>query len=70
VTRSRPKYDYETLLFIARRDEFTCHVCGQGTDDSDPWVIDHKIPYARDRRHLLNNLHLAHASCNTAKGVA
>lgn len=70
MTASRPKYDYETLLFIARRDQFTCHICEQGTDDADPWVIDHKLAYARDRRHLINNLHLAHKSCNEKKGAA
>lgn len=67
---SRPRYDAELLAWIAARDQHRCHVCGAGFVRRDPWEIDHAVPFKDDARHLLNNLRLAHRSCNRSKGAA
>lgn len=67
---SRPPYDAEMLSWIAVRDQFRCHICGQAFRPLDPWHVDHVIPYAIEGRHRLSNMRLAHASCNLAKAAS
>lgn len=55
---------------IAERDQWRCHICGQGYLPNDPWEIDHDQARARGGTHHVRNLRLAHRSCNRGKGAA
>lgn len=55
---------------IAERDKWTCHVCKNGYEPGDPWEIDHDIPLAKGGTNHVNNLKLAHRSCNNGKAAA
>ena len=54
---------------IALRDGAICYLCGQGLIWDDPWEIEHVIPRSRGGTDDLNNLGLAHRSCNRVKGA-
>lgn len=65
---NRTDIDYFVLLL---RDEGTCHICGQGRAEGDPFQVEHIIPKLRGRGggggDDLGNLGLAHKSCNLVK---
>jgi 5-methylcytosine-specific restriction endonuclease McrA len=58
---------------IAERDNFVCHICNKLVDMSLPRTdkqgatIDHVIPISRGGTDSLDNLKLAHWSCNMKK---
>jgi len=58
-------------FFLILRDEEQCHICGQGAAVDDPWHVEHIIPKLRGRggggSDDLDNLALAHKSCNLTK---
>lgn len=58
------------LFRIAERDQWTCHVCSLGYQPNDPWEIDHDVPLAKGGTNHVNNLRLAHRSCNHDKAAA
>ena len=59
---------------IAERDNFVCHLCGGLVDMSLPRTqglgatVDHVLPISKGGLDTLNNVKLAHASCNRKKG--
>ena len=59
-----------TIAAIVMRDGGACYICGQGRDNHDPWEIEHVKPRAFGGADDLDNLALAHYSCNRAKGIA
>lgn len=54
---------------IALRDGAVCYLCHQGTDPCDPWEVEHVKPRAHGGTDDLDNLALAHRTCNRIKGV-
>lgn len=58
------------IAALAMRDGDSCYICGQGQDAHDPWEIEHVKPRALGGTDHLDNLALAHRSCNRAKGIA
>lgn len=59
-----------TIAAIVMRDGGACYICRQGRDNQDPWEIEHVKPRALGGTDELDNLALAHRSCNRAKGIA
>lgn len=59
-----------TIATIVMRDGVACYICGQGQDAHDPWEVEHVKPRALGGSDELDNLALAHRSCNRAKGIA
>jgi len=62
---------FVSLLRILQRDQEVCHIClrlisNLGSD----LHFDHVIPISRGGQHEESNVKLAHASCNTWKGIA
>lgn len=57
------------IAAIVMRDGSDCYICHQEGDPSDPWQVEHVKPRAAGGTDELDNLALAHASCNRAKGV-
>lgn len=55
---------------IVMRDGPNCYICRQEGDARDPWEIEHVKPRAAGGTDDLENLALAHRSCNRAKGIA
>jgi 5-methylcytosine-specific restriction endonuclease McrA len=66
----RLKVPQWAMFRIAQRDGWRCHVCGAGYRTDDPWQIDHRIALANGGTNHINNLRLAHKSCNEGKGIA
>ena len=59
-----------TIAAIVMRDGGACYICDQGQDAHDPWEVEHVKPRALGGSDELDNLALAHRSCNRAKGIA
>lgn len=59
-----------TIAAIVMRDGGACYICGQGRDNHDRWEIEHVKPRAFGGPDDLDNLALAHRSCNRTKGIA
>ena len=60
-----------TIAALILRDGELCHLCGQGRAAFDPWEVDHKLPKKRGGDwYALENLGLAHRSCNRIKGAS
>jgi 5-methylcytosine-specific restriction endonuclease McrA len=57
------------IASLAMRDGSKCYLCGQGHDPNDPWNVEHVKPRARGGTDDLENLALAHRSCNLTKGT-
>lgn len=55
---------------LLMRDGDRCYLCGQGPDLEDPFEIEHVKPRRSGGSNDLNNLALAHRSCNRTKGTA
>jgi 5-methylcytosine-specific restriction endonuclease McrA len=62
---SGPRREAERLL-ILERDDGVCGICGQDVDPFD-FTLDHIVPIARGGAHVMSNLQLAHALCNSHK---
>lgn len=65
-----------TLLEIAERDGWHCHLCGKAVPnqpykarDADP-TIDHLIPVSKGGEHTRANVSLAHNRCNWERSDA
>lgn len=56
----------ETLLEIAKEQEFQCFYCDR--DMGDKWTIDHYIPLSKGGEHTKSNLVACCQSCNSIKG--
>lgn len=54
---------------IIRDGGARCYLCGQGRIEDDPLQIEHRKPRAAGGSDDLDNLALAHGSCNRAKGT-
>ena len=58
---------------VFTRDGWICGICGELVDKNLVWPdpmsasLDHIIPLSRGGPHTLNNVQLAHLSCNTRK---
>ena len=50
---------------VIERDGMFCYLCGKPTDNK--FIIEHKIPASRGGTANLNNLGVAHQSCNVRK---
>lgn len=74
--------DYEsgiTLKSLIKRDGLRCAICGEMCDPNDhEWTdyfgpksptIDHIIPMSKGGGHVWDNVQVAHAICNSAKGA-
>jgi len=62
--------DYHaTLAALTLRDGSTCYLCGQGLDLDDPFEIEHRKPVSAGGLDDLDNLAIAHRSCNRTKGT-
>lgn len=57
------------IAALVMRDGSACYICGQDGDLHDPWQVEHVKPRAAGGSDELENLALAHASCNRAKGT-
>ena len=63
-----------SLDTLHARDHGICGICGDRVSDS-PWPapdspsIDHVVPLSRGGVHTLENVQLAHLSCNLRKGA-
>lgn len=57
------------FMALLLRDGPTCYLDGQPGDDDDPLEIEHRRPRAAGGSDDLDNLALAHRSCNRTKGV-
>lgn len=64
--RSRSRID---LLLLLLRDGPRCYLCGDGLSPSDPFEVDHVIPFSAGGSDALSNKRLAHGSCNRRKGA-
>ena len=54
--------------YIIERDNSRCHICRKKCRSSEIH-IDHVIPLSKGGTHTLENLRVAHAKCNMAKGA-
>lgn len=68
--------DDVTLLGVAQRDGWRCHLCGLKTNrrylagrDGDP-TIDHLVPVSAGGSHTWDNVALAHNRCNWERGAS
>lgn len=53
---------------ILNRDGFTCHICLGQVDPSD-LHFDHVVPLSRGGAHSMENVKVAHSTCNLSKGT-
>jgi len=58
------------LAALVARDGAVCYLCRQGADPEDPLEIEHVKPRAAGGSDDLDNLGLAHRSCNRTKGTS
>lgn len=58
------RVDREAIIL---RDQSTCHICGQKCEPHEIH-LDHVIPLSKGGEHSPENLRVAHAACNLAKG--
>ena len=59
---------------IAARDGWKCHLCGKminphTTNKRDRATVDHLIPKSEGGKSGLDNIKLAHLSCNNKRGT-
>lgn len=62
------KVESFTLLEIAERDGWRCHICRRKVD-RQAWSLDHLIPKSKGGLHVRENVKLAHRRCNSLRGV-
>lgn len=58
-----------TFVALLMRDGDKCYLCKQAADPDDPLEIEHVKPRAAGGTDDMNNLALAHRSCNRTKGT-
>lgn len=58
-----------TFLALLMRDGSACYLCGQEPDGDDPLEIEHVKPREAKGGDDMENLRLAHRSCNRTKGI-
>jgi 5-methylcytosine-specific restriction endonuclease McrA len=72
LTRGASSAERFTLDDIFVRDAGICHLCGDLVErhglGSLSATMDHVIPVTKGGHHTLENVKLAHRSCNTRKG--
>lgn len=56
------------LSVLLKRDKSRCQICRQGKRRGDKWSVDHILPISLGGNHSYANTHLAHLSCNIARG--
>lgn len=66
---------WRKMIALHERDGGFCRLCGGeivlsrlGKQNPDKPTLDHILPKAKGGTNDLENLQLAHAKCNTAKG--
>lgn len=65
-----------TLVDVAARDGWDCHICGEPVDRgvhyNDDWsaTLDHLIPVALGGMHTMGNVAIAHRWCNSIRGAS
>lgn len=64
ISRSIPR---DVMLRVARRDDYTCQLCGRHLGD-DEIEFHHKIPHSKGGSTDESNLQLACFDCNRSKG--
>ena len=67
--------DRAVRLAIYERDNWTCHLCGEGIDPDAHWnddrgaSLDHLIPRSLGGTDEPDNLRTCHRACNSRRGV-
>ena len=62
-------------LDVFERDAWICGLCGDPVPEGVAWPdplsasLDHVVPLSRGGHHVLENVQLAHLSCNVQKGA-
>lgn len=65
--------DQYDLFDVARRDGWTCHLCGEQCDPALPVrdrgypTVDHIVPISAGGKDSLANVALAHRGCNSRR---
>ena len=57
--------DIELLL---KQQKNNCAICGKPFTESNPYTIDHIFPLSKGGELVIENIQLAHRSCNSSKG--
>lgn len=66
--------DHITTDYVGNRDNWCCHLCGKRINQAlthphkHSATIDHLVPLSLGGLHRLENVAIAHSSCNKAKG--
>ena len=74
------RYEYYTRQQVIDKYGYTCYLCGEETDPTAPnnmsipgWEtyphVEHVIPLSKGGSDTLDNVRIAHAKCNMAKGT-
>lgn len=73
--KARVPFDSIVPSEVFERDEWVCGICAESVDASlthpDPMSasLDHVIPLSKGGGHVLENVQLAHLTCNVRKGT-
>ena len=54
---------------IARRDNYTCQICGKYMPDGVGLHVDHIVPVAKGGKTVPSNLQVLCSKCNGRKGT-
>lgn len=63
----RERLDAGLRALVIERDGYVCQLCGGEVDPADVH-IDHITPWSLGGRSTLDNLQVAHSTCNLRKG--
>jgi len=64
---ARQRIDDAVKIAVGRACEWRCYICGDGYDPADPWRYDHVRSVYNNGPTNVDNLKLAHRSCNHLK---
>jgi 5-methylcytosine-specific restriction endonuclease McrA len=53
-------------LYVIEREKSICHICGKKVAAGRDLTLDHLVPLSRGGNHTMDNLRVAHRSCNSA----